>query len=121
MSVFIQCLIRLSHVITVFFVCCHVNDFVRYDRIIRICLVNSAVWSLYKSILIDAGIRCQRVDQTDVRTFGRLDRTHSSIMGIVNVSDFESGTVSGKTTGTKSGKTSLMCQFGQWVILVHEL
>jgi len=120
-SVFIQCLIRLSHVITVFFVCCHVNDFIRYDWIIRVSLVYFAVWSFDKTILIDAGIGCQRVDQTDVRTFGRLDRTHSSIMRIVNVSDFESGTISGKTTGTKSRKTSLMCQFGQWVILVHKL
>ena len=34
------------------------------------------------------------VDQTDVRSLRRLDRTHSSIVGIMYISNLESGTVS---------------------------
>ena len=42
-------------------------------------------------------------------------------MGIVNVTYLESGTVSGQTTGSQRGQTSLMGQLAQRVILIHEL
>ena len=53
-----------------------------------------AVWCLNKSVLIDSCIRCKRVDQTDVRTFRCLDRAHSSVMGVMDISNLESGSVS---------------------------
>ena len=40
-------------------------------------------------------------DKTDVRTFGGFDRTHSSVVGIVNISNFEARTVTGKTAGAE--------------------
>ena len=42
-------------------------------------------------------------------------------MRVVNVSDFESGTVSGETAGAEGGETTLMCEFCQRVRLIHEL
>ena len=50
--------------------------------------------------LINSCIRSKRVNQTDVRTFRGFDRTHSSVVRVMYVSNFESGTVSGKTTRT---------------------
>ena len=42
-------------------------------------------------------IGCQRVDQTDVGTFRRLDRAHTSVVGVVYISHLRSGTVPGQT------------------------
>ena len=94
MSLFIQRLIRLSYMIVIFFICCHVYNFIRYDRICRICFIDSTIWSLNKSIFVNSCIGCKRVDQTDVRTFRCLDRAHTTIVRIVNVSNLESGSVS---------------------------
>ena len=52
---------------------------------------------LDKAVLIYPCIGSQGVDQTDVRSLRRLNRAHTSIVRIVNVSHLESGTVSGKT------------------------
>ena len=42
-------------------------------------------------------------------------------MGIMYISHLESGTVTGQTTWSQCGKSTLMCQFTQWVILIHKL
>ena len=42
-------------------------------------------------------------------------------MRVVNVTDFEACTFTGKATGTESGKTTLVREFGKRVHLVHEL
>ena len=64
---------------------------------------------------------CKVGDQTDVRTFRGLDRAHSSVVGVVNVTNLESGTVSGKTARAKCGKTSLVSKLSKRVVLIHEL
>jgi len=87
--------------VIILFISSHVYNFICNDRIHRVRLVNLTVWSLNKSIFIDSCVTCKRVDQTDVRTLRSLDRTHSSIMGVVNVTNLESGTVSGKSSRTK--------------------
>ena len=56
-----------------------------------------------------------------VRSLRSLDRAHSSVMGVVYVSNLESGTVTGQTARSKGGKTSLVRQLSKWVILIHEL
>ena len=94
MSLFIQRLIRLCYMVVIFFICCHVDNFFCDNRVRRICLINLTIRSLDKSIFVNSRIGCKRVDQTDVRTFRSLDRTHSSIMRIVNVTHLESGSVS---------------------------
>ena len=121
MSFVIQLLIRLRNMITIFFICRHINNFIRNTRILRIRFVHLPVRSLNKSIFIDSCIRCQRVNQSDVRSFRRLNRTHSSVMGIVYVTDLESGTVTGQTTRSQSRQTTFVSQLRQRVVLIHEL
>ena len=98
MTLFIQKLIRLCHMIIILFIRCHVDYFIRDTRILWIWFINLTVWSFNETILINTRITCQWVDQTDVRTFRRLNWTHTSIVRIMNVSNLESGTVSGQTT-----------------------
>ena len=82
---FIQRLIRLCYMVIIFLICCHINNIICYDRLGRICFVNSAVWCLNETILIDSCIRCKRVDQTDVRTFRSLDWAHTAIVRIMDI------------------------------------
>ena len=121
MSVLIQRLIRLSYNKIIFFIRGKVYNIVRNDRILRIRLIQYTIWSLNKSILVDPCIGRQRVDQTDVRTFRGLDRTHSSIMGVVYVTHLESCTVSGQSSRTQCRQTTLMCQLRQRIVVIHEL
>ena len=121
MSFFVQRLIRLCYMVIILFICCHIDNFICNTRIFLICLINLSVRRFYETILIDSRIRSQRVNQTDVRTFRGLNRTHSSVMGVVDISYLESGSVSGQTARSKCGKTSLMCQLTQRVVLIHEL
>ena len=111
----------LRHVIIIFLVRRHVDCLFRNARILRITLVNLPVRRLHKTIFVDSRIGRQRVDQTDIRSLRRLDGAHSAIMRIMYVTHLESGTVSGKTAGTQRGKTSLVSQLAERVILVHEL
>jgi len=121
MTFFIQRLIRLRYMVIVFFVRSHVNYFIRYSRILRITLVDPAIRSLYKTIFINSCIRCKRVDQTDVWSLRRLNRTHSSVMRIMYVSHLKSGTITGQTARSQCRQTSLMRQLTQRVILIHKL
>ena len=121
MSFCIQLCVCLCNFVFIFLVCRQINDFICDDWIILVGTVDHTVRSFDESVFVDPCITCQGVDQTDVRTFRCLDRAHTSVMGIVNVSDFESGTVSGKTARTQCGKTSLVCQLAQRITLIHEL
>ena len=96
----------------------HINNFVGY---LACAALNLAVRSLYKAVFIDTRERSEIRDKSDVRTFRCLDRTHTSIMGIVNVTYFKSCTVSGKSSGTEGGKSSLMSELRERVVLIHEL
>ena len=121
MSFFIQRLVGLRYCIIIFLIRGQINDIICYHRILRICFIYFTIWSFDKSILVNSRIGRKRVDQTDVRTLRRLDRTHSSVMGVVNVSNLESCTVTGQTAGAQCGKTSLMCQLTQRVVLINKL
>ena len=80
--------------VIVLFIRSHVYNLIGNTRILWIALVNLTVWCLYEAVLIDSCIACKRVDQSDIRSLRSLDRAHSSVMRIMNVSYFESGTVS---------------------------
>ena len=121
MSFFIQRLVGLRYCIIIFLIRGQINDIICYHRILRICFIYFTIWSFDKSILVNSRIGRKRVDQTDVRTLRRLDRTHSSVMGIMYVTDLETGTVSGKAAWSQRGKTSLMRKLGQRVMLIHKL
>ena len=93
-AVLIQLGTRLSHMVVIFFIRSHVDDFVRNAGILRIGLIDLSVRCLYKAVFIDPCKGSKRVDQTDVGTFGGLNGAHSSVVCIVDVSYLESGTVS---------------------------
>ena len=63
----------------------------------------------------------QIVNQADVRAFRRLDRAHTAIVGVVNVSDVEGCAVTRQTAGAQCGQTALVRQLRQRVVLIHEL
>ena len=99
----------------------HIDHLVRDARILGICLVDLAIRRLDKSILIDPRIGSKGVDQTDVGSFRRLDRTHPAIVRIVHVANLKSGTIPGETAGSQRGETSLVRQLAERIVLVHEL
>ena len=107
--------------IIILFIRRHVDNFVGNTRILWVGFVYLTVGCLHESIFIDPRIGCQGVDQSDVRTFRRLDGAHSAVVRIMYVTDLESGSVTGQTAGTKGGKTSLMCQLTERVVLIHKL
>ena len=91
------------------------------DLIGDLTIHDLAVGSFEEAVFIDDGVERHGGDQTDVRTFGGFDRADTSIVAGVNVADFKSGTVTGKTAGTESGETAFVGQFAQGVSLIHEL
>ena len=84
-------------------------------------IYNLTIWSFKESIIINLCKHWKRNNQTNIWTFRSFNRTHSSIMRIVYVSNFKTCTVTRKTTSTQSRKTTLMCKFRQRVNLIHEL
>ncbi len=117
----VQRLVCLSHMVIVFFICRHVYNFIGDNRVCRVIVVDLTVRSLHKPILVNPCIAGQRVDQTDIRTLGRLDRAHPSVMGIMYVTNLKSGTIPGKSSWAECGQTSLVGQLTKRVILIHEL
>ena len=70
-----------------------------FDFISQLTVNNLAIRCFQEAIAIGAGIDRQRVDQTNVRTFWRFNRTHTTVMGWVHVAHFEAGALAGQTTG----------------------
>ena len=71
--------------------------------------------------VIDLRIDTERRDQTDVWSFRCLNRTETTVVGIVYVTHLEAGTLTGETARAKGRETTLVGDFGQRVRLVHEL
>ena len=76
---------------------CHVLDFVRYSvaygAVFESFVNDLAVRSFDKAVLGYLCVCCEVGDKTDVRTFGSLDRAHSSVVRVVNVADFKGSSV----------------------------
>ena len=69
----------------------HVHDVVVVE--VDPAVLHLAVRGLDETEIIDLGIHAERGYKTDVRSFRGLDRTKTSVMGIVNVTHLESGTL----------------------------
>ena len=121
MSLLVQSLAGLGHMVIVLLVRGHIDHVIGNHRIFGVSLVNFPVGSFNKTIFIDSRIACKIIDQTDIRSFGSLYGAHSAIVRIVHVPDLKSGTVSGQTAGSQRGQTSLVGQLCQRIVLVHEL
>ena len=115
---FVERFVRLCDDVFVFFVRRHINDFVCYDAR---RLVNLAVRRFDKSVLVDFCVRGQRRDKTDVLTFRRFDRAHTSVVRVVNVADFETCALSVQAARTECGKFTFVRKFCNRVGLVHKL
>ena len=116
--VLVQRFVGLCHDVFIFNVGGHINNFIGNNAG---SFIHAAVRCLNEAVLVDLGERCQIGDQTDVGTFGRLNRAQTAIVGIMNIADFEACAVTGQTAGAQSGQTALMGQLRQRVVLVHEL
>ena len=68
-----------------------------------------------------ASVGRERVDQTDVRTFRRLDRADTAVVRRMNVTNFEASTFAIETAWPERGETTLVRDLGERVDLVHEL
>ncbi len=117
-SVLCERLICLCYDHHFFFVSCQIVDFV--CNLVR-NFVYYSIWSFDKAVLVDYTISSERADKSDVRTFWRLDWAHSAVVRVVYVSNFESGSFSGKTARSECRKSSLVSQLSKRVVLVHEL
>ena len=117
----IQGLVRLCHMVIIFFISCHIDNILGNPGIHRVRFINLTVGCFHETVFVNSCITCQRVDQTDVGSFRRLDRAHPSVMGVMYVTYLESGTVTAQTAGSQCGQTSLMGQLAQRVVLIHEL
>ena len=84
-------------------------------------VLDLAIRGLDETELVDAREGRQRRDQTDVRSFRRLNRTNSPVVSRVHVANLETGALTRQTTGTKRRQASLVGDLGQRVGLVHEL
>src|SRR5690554_3860761 len=82
---------------------------------------HSPVRAFKEAVGVSTGIGCQRVDQTDVRAFRRLDRTHATVMSRVNVSYLKAGALASQATWPQRGDTTLVSHLRQRVVLIHEL
>ena len=68
------------------------------DLIGQLALLNLAVWAFDKAILVHPRMRGERVDQTNVRAFRRLNRAAPTIMGRVHVARLKTGALTRQTT-----------------------
>ena len=122
----VQRLVGLCHNVLVLDVSGHILDLVGDDLFLQVAvlvidLLDLAVRSFHKAVLVDLSVGCQIGDQTDVGAFRGLDGAHTAVVAVVNVADLETCTVTAQTAGAQSGQTALMGQFSQRVVLIHEL
>ena len=88
---------------------------------INLAIDNAAIRRDDEAQVVDLGIETERGNQTDVRAFRRLDWAKATIVGIVNVTDLETCTLTGETARTQCGETALVRHLGKGVGLVHKL
>ena len=92
------------------------NDLVSYQ-----CVFHYTVRALEEAVLVGARIGSQGVDQTDVRTFRRLNRANTAVVSRVYVTNFKARTLTRQTARAQCRNTALVGDLGQRVVLVHEL
>ena len=88
---------------------------------INLAIDNAAIRRDDEAQVVDLGIETERGNQTDVRAFRRLDWAKATIVGIVNITDLETCTLTGETARTQCRETALVRHLGKGVGLVHKL
>ena len=108
--------VGLGDDVVLFFVGGHVHDLAG-----DLAVLDLAVRRLDETELVDAGIRRQTTDQTDVRAFRCLDRAHPAVVAEVHVADLEAGPFARQTTRSERRQTAAVGEARQRIDLVHEL
>ena len=117
-AVFIDRLARLRDDVAVLDVRRHVLDIVGHTAG---ALFHAAERRHEEAVLVHAGVGREVADQTDVRTFRRLDRAHTAVVAVVHVTHIEACALTRQAAGAECGDTALVRQLCQRVGLVHEL
>ena len=117
-AVFIDRLARLRDDVAVLDVRRHVLDVVGHAAG---ALFHAAERRHKEAVLVHAGVGREVADQTDVRTFRRLDRAHTAVVAVVHVTHVEARALTRQAAGAECGDTALVRQLRQRVGLVHEL
>ena len=92
-----------------------------FDLVGDLAVLDAAVRRLEEAVLVGARVDRQRVDEADVRTFRRFDRAHAAVVRRMHVAHFEAGAFARQTTRAKCRNATLVRDFRQRVVLVHEL
>ena len=121
MSLRIERLGSLRDVVVILLIGRHIDNFIRYNRILRIGLINPPERRLNKTILINPRVAGKGVNKSDVRAFRCLDRAHAAVMRIMNIADLKSGSVTAQAAGAEGGQTPLVSELTKRIVLVHEL
>ena len=82
---------------------------------------NLAVRCFDESELVHACMDSKRGNQTDVRTFRRLNRTKPSVVCVVNVTNLKACALTRQTARSERRCTALVRDFRQRICLIHEL
>ena len=118
-TILVQWSITLTNDAVLLLLCGEINNILVIHIYYTIC--NLTIWSRDKAELVDSSIYTERRDKTDVRSFRTLNRTKTTIVCIVNVTNLETCTLTRKTTRTEGRKTTLVSYLSKRVGLVHEL
>ena len=111
-------LVSLSYDVLVLFVSLKVMHFFGdYTRL----FIDLSVRSFDEAVFVDSRISCKRRNKTYVLTFRRLYRTYSSVVSIVDVTYFETCSLSVKTAGSESREFTLMSKLRYRIVMIHEL
>ena len=87
----------------------------------HLAVLDDAVRSLDEAEVVHLRETGERRDESDVRTFGGLDRAHAAVLRVVNVAHLESGALTSETAGAERRQTTLVRQLGEGIRLIHEL
>ena len=117
-SVFCQHFTRLCYDFVFFHISRYILAFISNMMCLRI---NKTVRCFYKTVLVHNSVVGKRGNQTDIRTFRCFYRAHTTIVGIVYVTNLKSRTFSGETARSQCRKTAFMCQLCQRICLIHKL
>ena len=86
-----------------------INSGQKLDIVSNLTLNYLTIGRFKKPIIVGTRIGRQRIDKTDVRAFRCFNRAHTTIVGRMHITHFESGTLARQTTWPKCRYTPFVC------------